>query len=89
MPGVVHVPVFTSLKPSEYEFIQQNCGAKMVMVSNKKLFKCVSPALEDYIKEGRLYTFDEVEGERFWLEIVWRDLKDTLYRILKTDKDET
>ncbi len=70
MLGVVHVPVFTSLKPSEYEFIQQNCGARMVIVSDKKLFKCVSPALENYIKEGRLFTFDEVEGARCWLEII-------------------
>lgn len=70
MLGVIHVPVFTSLKPSEYEFIQQNCGARMVIVSDKKLFKCVSPALQNYIKEGRLFTFDEVDGARFWLEIV-------------------
>jgi len=43
MIGIVHVPVFTSLNATEYEYIIKNSGAGMIIISDKKLFKCVSP----------------------------------------------
>ena len=39
MLGIVHVPVFTSLNAAEYEYIIKNSGAKMIIISDKKLFK--------------------------------------------------
>jgi long-chain acyl-CoA synthetase len=43
MLGVVHVPVFTSLNVPEYEYIINNSGARMVIVSDSNLYKCISP----------------------------------------------
>ncbi|MCJ7820542.1 MAG: long-chain fatty acid--CoA ligase, partial [Bacteroidales bacterium] len=70
MIGVIHVPVFTSLSVSEYEYIIRDSGASLVLVSDKKLYKTVSPALLPAGIADRLYTFDEVEGAKHWLEFV-------------------
>jgi long-chain acyl-CoA synthetase len=46
MMGIVHVPVFSSLNISEYEYIIKNCGAKTVLVSDSKLLRCTAPAVD-------------------------------------------
>ncbi|MRR21713.1 long-chain fatty acid--CoA ligase, partial [bacterium] len=70
--GVVHVPVFTSLSTSEYEYIVRNSGAKMIIVSDRKLYRTIQPALADPGLTCRLVSFDEIEGATHWLEIVER-----------------
>jgi long-chain acyl-CoA synthetase len=68
MIGVVHVPVFTSLSSKEYEYIIQNSGAKMILISDKKLLKGISPALKDNLE--KVFTFDVMENVRNWQEII-------------------
>jgi len=72
MLGIVHVPVFTSLSSAEYEYIIKDSGARMIFISDNKLYKCVSPALEGSGSSLRLYTFDKVKGAANWSEIVKR-----------------
>lgn len=40
--GLVTVPIYTSLSPSEAEYILTDCGAKAVAVSNKALFEKIA-----------------------------------------------
>ena len=72
MTGVVHVPVFTSLSTAEYEYIIRNCGAKMIIVSDKKLLRTVQPALTDPGITCQLFSFDEIDGVDHWLSIAER-----------------
>ena len=75
MLGVVHVPVFTSLTSAEYEYIIRNSGATMILISDRKMFKTVEPALAATGTSGRAYTFDEVQGARNWMEVVEKGRK--------------
>jgi long-chain acyl-CoA synthetase len=70
MLGIVHVPVFTSLKGAEYDYIIKNSGAKMIIVSDKRLYKNVSCALNDPGFSASIYTFDEIKGINNWRKIV-------------------
>lgn len=70
MLGIVHVPVFTSLSVSEYKYIIENSGAKMIIISDNKLFKCLEPALNGPGPSVKVYTFDDVKGASIWLELV-------------------
>ena len=70
MLGVVHVPVFTSLSTPEYEFIIRDSGAKMVLISDSKLFRTVEPAVKAAGSKIGIYTFDEIEGTPNWREII-------------------
>jgi long-chain acyl-CoA synthetase len=70
MLGIIHVPVFTSLSTAEYAYVIGNSGAVMIIISDKKLYKCVSRAFNSSGFSEDIYTFDEVEGIRSWLQIV-------------------
>jgi len=70
MLGIVHVPVFTSLNSDEYEYIIKDCGAKVILISDEKLYKCVTNAFTGKELSPKVYTFDEVEGVTNWMEIV-------------------
>ena len=70
MIGVVHVPVFVSLNTSEYQYIIRNSGAKMIIISDTRLYKCVSPAFDYPGFSSHVYTFDKVTGVNNWMEII-------------------
>jgi long-chain acyl-CoA synthetase len=70
MLGIVHVPVFISLNSSEYQYIIKNSNAKMIIISDPRLYRCVSPAFEYREFSSVVYTFDEVIGVKNWKEII-------------------
>ncbi len=70
MIGVVHVPVFTSLSASEYEYIIRDSGARMILISDKKLYKTLEPVLAETGITCPAFTFDEIEGTTNWIGIV-------------------
>jgi long-chain acyl-CoA synthetase len=70
MIGVVHVPVFASLNISEYQYIIRDSGARMILISDARLYKCVAPAFDYPGFSSLVYTFDEVKGVNNWKEII-------------------
>jgi long-chain acyl-CoA synthetase len=70
MIGIVHVPVFTSLNKYEYEYILRNSGARMILISDNKLYKNVSQAFNFPGFSAEVYTFDKIDGVPYWNEIV-------------------
>lgn len=70
MAGVVHVPVFTSLSATEYEYIIRNSGARMILISDRKLYRTLHPALAATTDLCPAYTFDEIEGTANWQEFI-------------------
>lgn len=70
MTGIVHVPVFTSLNSDEYKFILEHSDARMLIVSDKKLFRCIKPALSGIERKIDVYSFDEIEGTKSWTDII-------------------
>ncbi len=69
MAGIIHVPVFTSLATSEYEYVIKACGAKAIFVSDARLLRVVGPAAKSCGIKESLFTFEPVEGEKSWMEI--------------------
>jgi long-chain acyl-CoA synthetase len=70
MIGVVHVPVFASLNKSEYQYIIRNSEAKMIIISDSRLYKCVSKAFDYPGFSLMIYTFDKVSGVNNWIDII-------------------
>jgi long-chain acyl-CoA synthetase len=70
MTGILHVPVFTSLSTSEYQYIIEHSEAKVVFVSDKKLLNTIKPAVEICHFPVQIFSFDEIEGVRNWKEII-------------------
>lgn len=70
MIGVVHVPVFTSLNSDEYHYILNHSDARMLIVSDRKLFRTLKTALSGIESRIDVYSFDEIEGIKSWKEII-------------------
>jgi len=70
MIGVVHVPVFPSLSTDEYKYILEHSDAKVVIVSDKKLYQIINPAYEQVKDLKYFYSFDKIEGVKNWMDII-------------------
>jgi len=70
MAGLVHVPVYTSMNEEEYAYILDHSDAKMVMVSDQKLYDLIQPIFAKQNKARYLFTFDPIEGADSWMEVV-------------------
>ena len=70
MIGIVHVPLYTSLSSAEYEEILKHSDARIVFISDKQLVKKIKPVVEKIKNLEIIYTFDEIENEKHWSEII-------------------
>ncbi|TFH37142.1 MAG: long-chain fatty acid--CoA ligase, partial [Bacteroidia bacterium] len=69
MAGVVHVPVYTSMTEDEYRYIFEHSDARMVIVSDKKLFDLVKPICDSVKNVEHLLIFDAEEGAASWTDV--------------------
>ena len=70
MAGLIHVPVYTSMNAEEYAYIMDHSDAKMVIVSDQRLYEIIEPVFNALSKATHLYTFDQIEGARLWTEVL-------------------
>lgn len=70
LAGVVHVPVYTSMNGEEYRYILDHSDAKMVIVSDQKLYDTIHPVSKQVKHVEHFFTFNNIEGARNWMEVV-------------------
>ncbi len=70
MAGAVHVPAFTSMNDEEYRYILEHSDARMVIVSDQKLYDTVFPVSKTVKHVEHFFTFDDVKGASSWMEVV-------------------
>ena len=90
MAGLVHVPIYPTLNNSELEFIMRDCGAKMVFVSNAKLYTKVKQVVENLEDKPRIFTFTDVPDADNWttLMIDSRSREAELKKLIEERKKE-
>lgn len=75
LAGVVHVPVYTSLNSDEYSYILDHSDAKMVMVSDQKLYDTIHPVAKKAKHVEHFVTFNKINGARNWMEVIEKGKK--------------
>jgi long-chain acyl-CoA synthetase len=70
MAGMVHVPVYTSMNAEEYSYILDHSDAKMILVSDQRLYDLIQPVFAAQTTAGYLFTFDRIEGAAHWTEVL-------------------
>jgi len=79
MIGVVHVPLYTSLSCAEYENILRHSDARYVFVADNKMLENLKPVIDKVGNVEGTYTFDPVENEKNWMELVEQGQKSEDY----------
>jgi long-chain acyl-CoA synthetase len=67
--GAVHVPIHPTLTTEELVYILNHSEAKIVLVSDKSLFKKLSDVQTELPLVEKIYTFNQVEGATHWSHI--------------------
>jgi len=68
--GMVHVPIYPTISREDYEYILNHCAPAIVIVSDKLLLEKLRPVVENASSIRDIYTFNEVLGEKNWMEII-------------------
>ena len=69
MIGVIHVPIYPTIGDDESKYILEHCDARLLIVSDKALYKKLSPIIKKIRKIKSIYSFDIIEGVNHWSEI--------------------
>jgi len=86
MIGVVHVPLYTSLSSLEYENILKHSDSRFVFVSDSKLLIKLKTIIDNINTIENTYTFDSIENEKNWLEIIELGEKSEVYYKSEVEK---
>jgi len=70
MAGVVHVPVYTSMTCEEYRYIIEHSDARMVIISERKLYETIKPVCDQVKNVEHIFSFDIIEGAASWTEVL-------------------
>ena len=70
MLGIVHVPIFTSLNSSEYKYILEHSDARMVILSDSKLYESIKPVYDKVKNIEYVFSFNKIEGSSHWMDVI-------------------
>lgn len=61
MAKLVHVPMYTTLSPSDYKHIITHSEAKVIVIGNKQIYKNIISLIEKLPNPPKVFTVDEIE----------------------------
>lgn len=67
--GVINVPVYPTISPSDYEYIFNDADVKLAFVGGGDLYDKVARAQPSVPSLQNIYTFDRTEGRPYWEDI--------------------
>jgi long-chain acyl-CoA synthetase len=70
MIGIVHVPLYTSLNLQEYTEVINHCDARMLIISDRILFKKLESIFQQLPQIEKVLTFDDISGATPWKMVV-------------------
>lgn len=58
--GGINVPIYTNITPEEYDYILNDCGAKLVFVSDDEIFQKIDEIKSNVSSLQGVYSFDKL-----------------------------
>lgn len=68
--GYVHVPIYPTISEEEYSYIFENSEAKLLILSDKQLYKKLKVLAEAAPNIEKIFCINEVEDVHNWSEII-------------------
>lgn len=68
--GVVNVPIYPNITEEDYAYILNDCGAKVVFVSNTELLNSIENIKANVPHLKHIYTYDKIEGKNHYSAII-------------------
>ncbi|MCX6275817.1 MAG: long-chain fatty acid--CoA ligase [Bacteroidetes bacterium] len=68
--GIINVPLYTTLSAQETQFILNDCGAKLIFVSDALLYEKVKSIRSQLSEVKDIISFEKIEGVTFWGDFI-------------------
>src|SRR6056297_2962395 len=68
--GVIHVPVYPTIGPEEYEYILNHSQVKAVIFSTKLIWNKIRDIVKEQQSIEKIYSFNKIEDIPSWSEII-------------------
>lgn len=68
--GVVNVPIYPNITEEDYAYILNDCGAKVVFVSNTELLNSIENIKANVPHLKHIYTYDKIEGKNHYSAVI-------------------
>lgn len=68
--GVVNVPIYPNITEEDYAYILNDCGAKVVFVSNTELLNSIENIKANVPHLKHIYTYDKIEGKNHYSALI-------------------
>lgn len=68
--GAIGVPVYPTISAEVYEYIFNDAGVKLCIVSDEELYQKVMSIKDKVNSLGEVYTYNEVDGAKSWKELL-------------------
>ena len=70
MIGVIHVPIYPTLNPSEYEVIINHSDAKVMIIGTQSIYNRIVPIVDKLQNNPVIYTLDKIAKEKELYDIL-------------------
>ncbi|MBI2279938.1 MAG: long-chain fatty acid--CoA ligase [Bacteroidetes bacterium] len=68
--GAVNVPVYSNINPEDYNYILNDCGAKLVFLSDEEILNKIKQIKDKVPSLEKIYTFNPIKGENHYSELL-------------------
>ena len=74
--GAINAPIYPNITRSEYKYIIEDCGAKIIFVGSKEIYNRVKGLNEEIECLQEIYSFDQIENIKNWRDIIDMGIKE-------------
>lgn len=68
--GAVNVPIYSNINPEDYNYILNDCGARVVFVSDEEILGKIKQIKDSVSSLEKIYTYNKISGEANYEELL-------------------
>ena len=86
--GVINVPIYPNITEADYEYILNDCGAKVVFVSDKDILDKILNVKNKVTSLEHIYSYDKIEGHLNCADLLSIEIDEALIEGTRNEVNE-
>ena len=74
--GAINAPIYPNITRSEYKYIIEDCGAKIIFVGSNDIYNKVKGLNKEIECLQEIYSFDQIENVKNWQDIIKKGISE-------------
>jgi len=86
--GIINIPIYPNITEADYEYILNDCEAKVVFVSSEEISAKINNIKNKIAALEHIYTFDTVVGKKHYSELLCEKINEEIINKFKQEVDQ-